>query len=147
MGAQPYWYFTEYDLDVDAALQSLRRREFDAGRYNPVLRFIKFPIDSASPSPRAQHSSIEQAREAAGADGTRSILDIESVGEIPDFGTAAPIDQTTLVDLYDTTQPTREMLESDPALFDHVERGEARYVIVYQDGQPNELLFLGYSYD
>jgi hypothetical protein len=31
MGAHPYWYFTEYDLNIEAALQKLRRREFEAG--------------------------------------------------------------------------------------------------------------------
>jgi hypothetical protein len=37
MGTEPYWYFVEYQSDIDGALQELRKREFEAGRYNPVM--------------------------------------------------------------------------------------------------------------
>jgi hypothetical protein len=41
MGAHAYWYFVPYERDIDAALQKLRVREFQAGRYNPTMPFIK----------------------------------------------------------------------------------------------------------
>ena len=85
MGAHPYWYFTAYEADLNAALAKLRRREFEAGRYNPVVPVIAFPIGPASRSPGAKHRSIDEAREAAAEDGTRSILDIDRVGDEPDF--------------------------------------------------------------
>jgi hypothetical protein len=147
MGAHPYWYFTSYDPDPGQALQALRRREFDAGRYNPVIQFINFPVDPARPSSGPRHASIEQAMQAAGADGTRSILDIERVGDEPDFGAAVPLDDAMLIDFYDTTEPTHEMVESNLDVFDQIERGQAVYVIVYRDGQPDELFFAGYSCD
>jgi hypothetical protein len=37
----------------------------------------------ARPAPGAQHDSIDEAREDADADGTRSILDIDDVSEAP----------------------------------------------------------------
>jgi hypothetical protein len=43
MGAHPYWYTVKYRPEVDAALEDLRQREFQAGRYNPVMPFIDFP--------------------------------------------------------------------------------------------------------
>ena len=66
MGAEPYFYFVEYNPDINAALQELREREFEAGRYNPVMRslYSLFPIGPDSPAPGAQHDSIEEAREA-----------------------------------------------------------------------------------
>jgi hypothetical protein len=147
MGAQPYWYFTKYQPDIDDALQTLRRREFEAGRYNPVIPFLEFPIDPSKPSPGAQHTSIEEAQEAADADGTRSILDIERVGQESDFGVAAALDHATLDYLYDTTEPTHEMVESNMGFFGRLERGHGVYLIVFRNGQPDELFFAGYSYD
>jgi hypothetical protein len=61
VGAEPYWYFEKYDGDVDAVLQALRKREFAAGRYNPVIASMwqLFPIGPPHARPRCsalQHS-------------------------------------------------------------------------------------------
>lgn len=63
MGAEPYWYCIAYQTDTNTTLQALRQREFAAGRYNPIVPFIDFPITDSSPTPGAQHSSIEEALE------------------------------------------------------------------------------------
>ena len=65
MGANPYWYFVPYEADFGAALQKLRAREFQAGRYNPVTPFQEFPIDPSAPTVGARHGSIEEVMEAA----------------------------------------------------------------------------------
>ena len=80
MGANPYWYFVPYEADFDAALQKLRAREFQSGRYNPVTPFQKFPVDMSVPVLGAQHGSIEEVIDTADESGTRSILDISAVG-------------------------------------------------------------------
>jgi hypothetical protein len=147
MGAEPYFYFVPYQADVDAALQALRQREFQAGRYNPVLPFLEFPIGPQSPSPGAQHTSIEEACEDADADGTRSILDLDRISEEPDFGAVTPLDEGALQELYGTTRPTREMIEQNMDFFEDIERGQGIYIVVYQDGAPAEIFFAGYSYD
>ncbi len=46
-----------------------------------------------------------------------------------------------------TTQPTREMVEENMDFLEDVERGHGVYIILYQDGQPSEILFAGYSFD
>ena len=71
MGAHPYWYVVDYKSDIEAALQELREREFQAGRYNPVIPFLDFPIGPRSPAPGAQHTTMAEAFEEADADGTR----------------------------------------------------------------------------
>jgi hypothetical protein len=147
MGAHPYWYTVKYNADVDAALQQLREREFRAGRYNPVLPFIDFPITPASPSPGAGHASIEDAMEDSDADGTRSILDIMRVGDEPDISTATPLPDDVLQDLYGTTRPTRQAVEANMDFLEDVDRGQALYIILYRDDEPDELLFAGYSFD
>jgi hypothetical protein len=149
MGAEPYWYFEKYNGDVDVALQALRRREFAAGRYNPVIDFPSelFPIGPHSPAPGAAHASIEEAMEEADADGTRSILDLDHVADEPEFCAVAPLPDDMLEELYGTTQPTRTMVEPNLDFLEDIERGHGAYVILYRDGKPDEICFAGYSFD
>jgi len=147
MGAEPYFYFVKYDPDINAALQELREREFKAGRYNPVIRFLQFPIGADSPSPGAQHKSIRHALKAADADGTRSILDLDHMSEEPEFNAVSPLPPEELARSFGTEQPTHEMIEGSDELFEDIERGQGVYVIVYKDGQPDEIFFAGYSFD
>ena len=147
MGAHPYWYFVPYQKDVNKALQELRDREFQAGRYNPVMRFPEFPVDLRFPSLGAQHNSIDDARSAAAEDGTRSILDVESVDDEPDLGVAGPIDQETLESFFETIHPTHEAIEENLDFLGDIERGHCVYIVVYKENQPDEIFFAGYSFD
>jgi hypothetical protein len=147
MGAEPYWYTVKYQSNIDAALQELRETEFQAGRYNPVMDFIDFPITASSPAPGAQHDSIAEAFEDADADGTRSILDIIGIGDDPDFSTACPLSPEVLIDLYGTEQPTRAAVEANMDFLEDIERGHAVYIILYTAGKPTEIMFAGYSFD
>jgi hypothetical protein len=146
MGAVPYWYFVPYQPDVNAALQELREREFRAGRYNPVQRFPSLPVGPDSPAPGAGHRSIREALRAAGADGTRSILDLGRVSAEPKLGAVAALPEEVLRALYGTTQPTREMIEQG-ADSECLVRGQGIYIVVYRDGEPAEIYFAGLSYD
>jgi hypothetical protein len=148
MGGHPYWYLVPYESDVQHALDTLRDREFKAGRYNPVIRFLKFGApDFLKQQPGAKHRSIDDAMTAAAEDGTRSILDISRVGESPDYGVAAPVPAAQLREWFGTDRPTRAMLDRADDLFESIDRGQCLYVVVYEGDQPKELFFAGYSYD
>ena len=147
MGAVPYSYFVRYQPDIGAALQELREREFRAGRYNPVLRFPPRSVGPDSPAPGARHRSIREALRASGADGTRSILDLERVSEEPEFGAVAALDHDALLGLFGTARPTRQMVEANDELWEDLERGQGIYIILYKDDQPDEIFFAGYSFD
>jgi hypothetical protein len=147
VGGHPWFYFVEYEPDINAALQKLRQREFEAGRYNPAVDFPDFPVNEQSPAPGAQHDSIDDAIEDADADGTRSILDMERVSDEPDFNAVAPVPRQILQDLFGTDRPTREMVEGSEELFDALERGQGVYVVVYEGESPSEIFFAGYSFD
>jgi hypothetical protein len=147
MGASPYFYFVPYQDDIDAALQELRQREFRAGRYNPVVPFPDFPINPHAPAPGAQHATIAQVMEDADADGTRSILDLDHIADEPDFFAVTPLDEDVLEELYGTSQPTHAMIERNMDFLEDVDRGHGIYIIVYKDGQPDEIFFAGYSFD
>lgn len=147
MGGHPWFYFVDYEPDINAALQKLRQREFAAGRYNPVVDFPEFPVTQDSPATGAQHGSIEEAIEDADADGTRSILDMMTVSESPEYNAVAPLPEEDLLALFGTTKPTREAIEESDELYDALERGQGVYIIVYRDDQPSEIFFAGYSFD
>jgi len=148
MGANPWWYVVDYEENIDSALQVLRQREFQAGRYYPATDYIDFPIILSSPTPGAQHPSIETAIEAAGAEGTQSILDIQRISEYRMQGTVAPLEELELLNIFGTLTPSGIREDEIPdELFDFLDRGQAVYVVIFEDSSPRSLLFAGYSYD
>jgi hypothetical protein len=147
MGGHPYWYVVPYQQNLQAALDDLRAREFKAGRYNPVMPFPDFPVGPDSPTPGAQHRTIDEALEDSDADGTRSILDIMRIADEPDYSTASPVDPSILEEMFGTSRPTREMIEENMDFLDDIERGQAAYIILYENDKPSEILFAGYSFD
>jgi hypothetical protein len=69
------------------------------------------------------------------------------IADEPDFCTASPISAKTLKRLYGTAQPTRAMVEQNTDNFYEIERGHGVYIILYKDGNPDEIFFAGYSFD
>jgi hypothetical protein len=132
MGAEPWSCFTKYDADIQRALERLRQEEFAAGRY----RYAE-----------EKPSSIEEALEIADADGTASILDIMQISRTPDFCCAAPFSSGELKQFFGTEQPTRAEIKAADDYWEDMDRGQARYAVVYVDGQPEEIYFAGYSFD
>ena len=132
MGAEPWACFAKYDSNIQRALDKLRDEEFAAGRY----RYAE-----------EEPSSIEEALEIADADGTASILDIMQVSDTPDFCCAAPFSADELKSYFGTDRPTRAHVESSEDFWEDLERGQARYAVLYADGRPSEIYFAGYSFD
>jgi hypothetical protein len=150
MGGQPYWYFVPHDESHQRALDQLRTREFEAGRYSPVMSFIDFGPAMLSQRPGPGHASIADAVEAGGAsgDGTRSILDVETVGDESDYGVAGRVAPADCERFFGSATPTHAQVErSLRALLGELERGQCVYLVVYENGRPSELAFFGYSYD
>jgi hypothetical protein len=153
MGGEPYWYVVPYEADIDAALQKLRKRELLAGRYNPVMPFLTFPIDVNSPAPGGQHATFDDAMEDADADGTRSIIDLQKVSPQPwdgrsdRFFTVYPVAKPDLVAWFGTDQPGRAAVVDAEELWESLDRGSGAYVVLYDKGKPTEIFFAGYSFD
>ena len=132
MGAEPWSCFTKHDANVQRALDRLRDEEFKAGRF----RYAE-----------EQPSSIDEALEIADADGTASILDISSISDEPDFCCAAPFSAAELKQYFGSERPSRADVERADDYWEDIERGHARYTIVYANGAPSEIYFAGYSFD
>jgi hypothetical protein len=92
-------------------------------------------------------TSIEEALEIADADGTASILDIERISDEPDFCAAAPLSSEELQRYFGSDRPTRGDIQASDQLWEDLERGQARFAVVYDAGQPAEIFFAGYSFD
>jgi hypothetical protein len=152
MGASLYWYVVPYEPDINSALQKLRAREFQAGRYNPVVPFPEFPVGPETPAPGAGHASYEEAFSEADADGTRSILDLQGVSPEPAFSPwpdmmAHPVPGSVLTALFGTATPDKEAILNSHDFLDKISRGSGVYVVLEKDGQPHEIFFAGYSAD
>ncbi len=132
MGAEPYEYFVNYEADPQAALDKLRTDVFRSGEY----RGAEFAPATA-----------QDALEMMDADGTASILDIERITTQPDFCCAVPYSSDELQEYFGTARPSREDLVGNDLFWDDLERGQARYTVIYTNDEPTELLFVGYSFD
>ena len=175
MGASGWNYFVAYQPDISKALQELREAVFQRGEYyqrDPFWKDMKFeeffPADlGLSEEDKADYLAEFQALQALpeptsiktlidwnGEDGTHSIIDIHEIAQTSSFGMVAPLSSEDLKRFFGTDKPTRAMIESkemDLARFLQKEmgryRGEGTCIIVYKDGDPNEIYFAGYSGD
>lgn len=135
MGGHPSFYFVPYQENLHQALRELREHESPARPYQPVMPFSG--VSAAAKSPVQPTRAPE-----------RAILSLWEVDEAPaESRVAVPLEAEVLEELYGTTQPTREMLVKNPEFLEDLEPGQGVYVIVYQDGQPAEILFAEYCAD
>jgi hypothetical protein len=132
VGGEPYEYTVPYEPDIQAALDKLRKRVFESKEFNGA------EFDPPTP---------EAAFELTEADGTRSILDISRISFRPEFCCAAPLLGSELERYFGTRKPTEAMVKGSSDFWEDIERGMARYVIIYDEEEPRKIYFAGYSFD
>ena len=171
MGASGWTNTTPYDSDIEAALVRLQEEVFERGDYykpwEEAWRYrdsiLTKPLDQledherqyikrlkyyAMPDRNFVPSSIQALLRNNAESGTHSILDIFGIADEVTFGAATPVPDEELLRVFGTTQPTVDQVESVPSDFgENLERWQAVYFIVYQDGQPHEIRFEGCSGD
>ena len=104
--------------------------------------------DEDAPEEQQRPESIEELLEMVAEDGTHSVLDIEHVGESPEFGVAAPLPQSMIERAFGSARPTHDQVEAKwGQIADPLDRWQAYYVTVYKDGEPAEYAFIGCSGD
>jgi hypothetical protein len=117
----------------------------------------KFIGTSPKQSPRKNDpkkpATIEELLEEQGESGTHSILDIQRISPVPEFGAVSPMPVERLREIFGTDKPTRKMVESKQGEYELVEdplvseRWQGVYFTVYRDDRPDELYFIGTSGD
>jgi hypothetical protein len=169
MGASSWMYFTPYKQDVQQALSELRQKEFQEGRYykpgadlpetfEEWMKELNLPqgyeqqyragFDELKALSKQVPSSIEELFELNQESGTHSILDIFSIDNTTDEDESGTITREDLVHLFGTDKPNHQMVEEKVVeLLDFRGRWLCTYIVVYKDGQPDELFFTGYSGD
>jgi hypothetical protein len=131
MGGRAWWYLTDYDGDASAALVTLRTRVFKEGEYF----FDGVPQDT-----------IARLLDAAGDEGTSSILDIEAVAPVGDAGVAAPASWLLLQAAFGTAQPTIDQARDEALrLAGMLPRWRCVYFPLYENGAPVKWCFAGSS--
>ncbi len=103
---------------------------------------------TSPPDPAKTRKAIDKLLKQCAENGTHSILDIKTISSQPEFRTVAPLSATELLATFGTEYPTRSMIEKNAnQLRKFRERWSGTYVIVYNDNQPTEIYFTGYSGD
>jgi hypothetical protein len=141
MGAKAWHYFTQYRDSIERSLEELRQQEFRTRRFYHSERLS---------------ATIEEAIANAGESGTCSILDIERISPSPVDWAACPVPVAVLVEAFGTDRPRREVVASvckndgDGAFDDffyELDRGQACYIVTYDEDRPTEVFFAGWSVD
>ena len=177
MGASAWEYFTPYQADHEKAFRDLRQKVFDSGDYlldTPTLpsseeeyieqayslgiytdqdeerlRVLYRKLKEQYSKPRPE--TIEELIEWNAESGTHAIIDVSSFIDDPDCNdlfTAISLSQAQLLELFETTKPTHQViLEKRSAILRLRRRSQATYVIVYEDDDPTEIFFTGFSGD
>ncbi|MDC0835441.1 hypothetical protein POG22_20940 [Geitlerinema sp. CS-897] len=114
MGSHPHFYMTKYQTDINRALQELRQREFEAGRYYPRMDMdlFEFPPTKDSIAPGAKHPSIKAVCDDAAEDGTGSIIDIEEVIDAIRHSASYGLSPYEVIEFFNTDQLSREVAET-----------------------------------
>lgn len=101
-----------------------------------------------SPNKRRKPKTIAALLKQSGEEGTHSIIDIQGISEMPDFGKIAPLPSAYLTEFFGTEKPTRERAEQKiNEIQDLCERWQGFYLIVFQGDSPHQILFVGVSGD
>jgi len=167
MGGNYWQYFVPYQQDIQQAFVALRQRVFAAGDY-PVMpppaagmTFEQFcayyggvPLHQLSEAERREEeelfrlwsrpfepTTIDALLEWNGSEGTGTILDVT---------TFYALDRLTDIELlatFGTLQPDRHLIEAAGAQILRARAGLCVYVVVYADGEPSEIFFVGLTGD
>ena len=113
MGAHFWSHHVPYQENLQAALEVLREQEFRAGRFHqpssiPPGFFGR--LLGRAPSKPKPPATIREAIKLGevNACGTRSILDMERIGDSSDFGVAWLMPRDELRRLFGTDQPNQK---------------------------------------
>jgi len=166
MGASGWEYFTPYQEDIEKALYALQEEVFKSGDYGASRQFppglleqipqLKASAESLKEIERGMLrdygpiESVDDLREAFAEEGTHTILDIEGISTKAAFGAAYPVPQEVMQEVYRTTKPSHQTVQSKKGTLIEVlglARWQAAYLIVYEDDIPIEIYFEGVSGD
>ncbi len=132
MGSEAYTWVTKYRENLADALRAAREETFAAGKFL-----------GAEDHP----ASIEEAVELDPDCGTGSLLEIVGVSATPDFLCASRLSREELLGFFGTERPTFEEIGKCSLFWESIDRGEARAVVLYEQGRPEKICFAAWTID
>ena len=163
MGASGWDYFVPYQQSIEHALAELREQVFRNGDFflRPLWeidpnKFLDAPEEIREQIPAriereksfSQPSTLKALIDWNGEEGTHSIIDIERIAPTPALCAASPLSIEQLIEIFGTDKPERSMVEQRKREIGEMRnRWEASYIVVYKNGEPDEIFFSGYSGD
>ncbi|WP_055588297.1 hypothetical protein [Peterkaempfera griseoplana] len=147
MGASHWDYYVPYREDLEAALQELRHKVFQAEDYF----WDPWDDDAAERVAKPRPATIDELWEDGDVqeEGTHSILDMHRVvqpGEEPDYFTVQPVTAAEALRAAGTDRLTRAHVEALQPLA--AQRWFGRCAVLHTPaGEPEEIYFWGFSGD
>jgi hypothetical protein len=152
MGASGWHYTVKWEGSIEATFAKLRRDTFEADGFY-------WPWDEGDPENRKPRSLEEWDNSEYGNSypGAHSIVDMREVitgielDDI-DLGQSLELSEAECVELLGSRMPSRSDLDriggaGAHALDEYTDRDSGRHVVLYEDGQPESVVFWGTSGD
>lgn len=145
------WSKTEKIEKIEQELSDLQALDTEEQKKWQTLKRdyqIELAGLNAEPEPATIDEKIEALLLLEQESGTHSILDILDISSKPELFCITPLSNQELQTIFGKEKPTREMvIANEDTLMDWRGRWEGIYVIVYQNNQPHEIYFTGFSGD
>ena len=136
MGSVVWSFVAKWEPDLRAALLRAQQETLSTGSFAQLYK------------PDGRLETVKDVRDAYGADGSGSVIDILDLAEEPGLEVAGPFEAEVLLDLFGTTRPTRDaVLLKSFEIEGLLGRGEAAYVLLYEGETPREIFFCGWTAD
>ena len=151
MGGTGWSHIGPYRGSIAASLRAIQREVFASGQFQ---YWLDDPSISQRPATFEEFWSSEKASHPEG--GTHSILDVSIIAEpeqlSADLAAYAydekiyPLSAEESRTVFGTAEPTRADFEHNRQSLPHdFDRGSGRCVVLYREGQPDEVAFWGSS--
>ena len=137
MGASAWRYTVAYHPDIEVAYQHACQQAFETGAY---FHWWEFSTHESKPDPFP--TTIAALLEAAGEDGTHSILDYSDL-----FVQWRACSAENLRAIFGTTTPASSMIATVLDDMRNWYRLDGNYLVGYGDDQPMTITFIGASGD
>jgi hypothetical protein len=100
------------------------------------------------PVPTTIDEQIKEFVQTTMEEGTGTILDMEGISDQEDFFRITPLTSAELIEIFATDTPDHDMVAAKRSeVTDFRKSQKGTYVIVFKDGQPDEIFFGGFSGD
>ncbi|MCE7003478.1 hypothetical protein LWC34_11650 [Kibdelosporangium philippinense] len=141
MGASEWYNFAPYQPDVSRAFTETQQRVLTERDY---LEDVHDVGDFETLAELAELKEDEEFWEV----GTHSILDMHAIGESVEVGVITAMSPQEVREEFGTDTPDHaDFMRYRKTDSYHVERWHGRYAVLYEDGQPHEVVFWGASGD